>query len=146
MRKNNLTLLCLPAVLIPFSNRSCRSWVGNFGFGLGIPAYKSMGLATHSILLVSCLYSTVKIPGASLASVEVTLTLKNWLQTVCCYSIMLVTILMILHLYIHYAKMVHFSKIGPSVAVQTVSDSRRPLFSIFFFFFSFLFSCCYRHC
>ena len=31
------------------------------------------------------------------------------------------------------------TRIGPSVAVQTVSDSRRPLFSIFFFFFSFLF-------
>ena len=60
--------------LVRFSNRSCGSRVGNFGFGLGLHSYFSFGLATQcSLCQVFILHCTTpcRQPG---------LIKKYWLQ------------------------------------------------------------------
>ena len=55
--------------------RSGGSWVSQFVLG------QAEQHCAQSIHIVSCLYSSVKLPGASLTSVEVLLTIfKNWVQ------------------------------------------------------------------
>ena len=61
--KNYFCFVFLKQKPVRFLNRSCRSWGGHLGFGLGLHCHQALGWATRRVLIATALYSTVQLPG-----------------------------------------------------------------------------------